>query len=320
MQKFNPEKELNKIQNTNYRRTTTIKSLFIPVLVLVCSLMAIAGTSFSANIVGTAPSHTISIEMINGPVDSYIRKVNNGPFEDKIDTDATFGSITCQEGNLNYDATTNTIYSENIKENTKCILSYVNDGTKNINLASLNSINDNIGTSYYYKGDSTNNYISINNTIFRIVRVNGDGSLRLILNDSISTSILSDDLFPNLSNWALQFNSSDIEVTKGDFDVANYTNYDINLYNLITSMGEYYDYGGLLSVREAMLINEGVSNSYLSNMLLSNFSDLNNVWLINENGITTVDKNTASNIRPVINVKVNQLKGQGTIEMPYHVN
>lgn len=320
MQKFNPEKELNKIQNNGYRRTSTIKGLFIPVLVLVCSLMAIVGTSFSANIAGVTPIHVISIEMINGPVDSYIRQVNNGPFSDTIDTDATFGSINCVEGSLNYDAATNTIYNDNIKENIKCIISYVNDGTKKINLATLHSINDNKGTSYYYNGDSTNNYILIDDIMFRIVRINGDGSLRLILNNSMKTSALNDDLFTSLSEWALKFNSANVEVVKSDYDVSNYTSYDIILDNLITTMGEYYDYGGLLSVREAMLINQDASSSYLDNMLLSNFSDLDYVWTINETGITSVDKNIVTNIRPVINVRINNLKGQGTIEMPYYAD
>lgn len=319
MQKFNPEKELNKIQNGHNYRTSTIKGLFIPVLVLVCSLMAIAGTSFSANMIGTAPIHTVNIEMINGPVDSYIRQVGNGPFKDTINTDATFGSIKCLEGNINYDTATNTIYSDDIRENVKCVISYLNDGTKNIDLSSLNSINDNQGTSYYYKGDSTNNYLLLNDTMFRIIRLNGDGTFRLILDNTLNTSSLNDELYTNISNWALQFNNTNIEVVQEDFDVSNYTSDDINLHNLITTMGEYYDYGGLLSVKEAMIINENVSNSYLNNMLLSNFSDLNNVWVINESGINAVDKMTITNIKPVINVKINNLKGQGTEQMPYYV-
>lgn len=319
MQKFNPEKELNKIQNGRSRRTSTIKGLFIPVLVLVCSLMAIASTSFSANIVGTAPIHTITIEMINGPVDSYIRQVSNGPFKDTINTDATFGSIKCVEGNINYDATTNTISGEDIRSNVKCVISYLNDGTKNISLASLKSINDNKGTTYYYKGDRTDNYLVLNNTMFRIVRINGDGTFRLILDGTLNTSVLNDDLYTNISNWALQYNTNNVEVVEEDFDVANYTIDDINVHNLITYMGEYYNYGGLLSVREAMIINENVSNSYLNNMLLSNFSDLNYVWVINESGINAVDKSTVANIKPVINVKISNLKGQGTQEMPYYV-
>lgn len=40
---------------------------------------------------------------------------------------------------------------------------------------------DSSGYTYYYRGKSTNNYIKVGNKLFRIVRINGDGTVRLIL-------------------------------------------------------------------------------------------------------------------------------------------
>ena len=42
---------------------------------------------------------------------------------------------------------------------------------------------DDAGTSYYLRGAINNNYVSFANKIWRVVRINGDGSIRLILND-----------------------------------------------------------------------------------------------------------------------------------------
>lgn len=42
---------------------------------------------------------------------------------------------------------------------------------------------DDYGTTYYFRGNTQNNYVSINNYLFRIVRIIGDGSVKLILND-----------------------------------------------------------------------------------------------------------------------------------------
>ncbi len=42
------------------------------------------------------------------------------------------------------------------------------------------SIEDDYGTSYYYKSNSENNYLKFANMYFRIIRINGDGSLRLL--------------------------------------------------------------------------------------------------------------------------------------------
>lgn len=38
--------------------------------------------------------------------------------------------------------------------------------------------------SYYYKGEVENNYVSFNNELWRIIRINEDGSIRIIRNDS----------------------------------------------------------------------------------------------------------------------------------------
>ena len=44
----------------------------------------------------------------------------------------------------------------------------------------LCSTQDNYGTSYYYRGNVMNNYVKFANLYWRIVRINGDGSIRLV--------------------------------------------------------------------------------------------------------------------------------------------
>lgn len=50
----------------------------------------------------------------------------------------------------------------------------------------LLSASDNDGVSYYFRGVNDSNYIQINDLMFRVVRINGDGSVRLILDDTIA--------------------------------------------------------------------------------------------------------------------------------------
>ena len=47
----------------------------------------------------------------------------------------------------------------------------------------LNNAPDDYGTSYYFRGNVTDNYVSFADKIWRIVRINGDGTIRLILDD-----------------------------------------------------------------------------------------------------------------------------------------
>ena len=42
---------------------------------------------------------------------------------------------------------------------------------------------DDYGTSYYYRGSVENNYVDFAGKIWRIIRINGDDSVRIILND-----------------------------------------------------------------------------------------------------------------------------------------
>lgn len=47
---------------------------------------------------------------------------------------------------------------------------------------------DDEGLSYVFRGNVDNNYVSLNNILFRILRINGDGSIRLIADNNVITS------------------------------------------------------------------------------------------------------------------------------------
>ena len=65
------------------------------------------------------------------------------------------------------------------------------DGSVNVTSAeSENSLlcmaPDNYGTSYYFRGNVTNNYVYFANFYWRIVRINGDGSIRIIYDGTVA--------------------------------------------------------------------------------------------------------------------------------------
>ena len=43
---------------------------------------------------------------------------------------------------------------------------------------------DDYGTSYYYRGDVKNNWVSFAGFLWQVIRVNGDNSVRLIYSDN----------------------------------------------------------------------------------------------------------------------------------------
>ena len=58
-------------------------------------------------------------------------------------------------------------------------------GPSEVNERFLNDAPDDYGLSYYYRGNIQDNYVLFANKTWRIVRINGDGSVRIILDDVI---------------------------------------------------------------------------------------------------------------------------------------
>ena len=52
----------------------------------------------------------------------------------------------------------------------------------------LNTAPDDYGTSYYYRGNVLDNYVTFADKTWRIVRINGDGSVRILLDDAAKDS------------------------------------------------------------------------------------------------------------------------------------
>ena len=74
---------------------------------------------------------------------------------------------------------------------------------------------DNDGKTYYFRGNVTNNYFKIGDLLFRIVRINGDNSVRVVLDGVLETkypfntnSVLAND---SSSSLALLENSSIVQ-------------------------------------------------------------------------------------------------------------
>ena len=92
-----------------------------------------------------------------------------------------------------------------------------NDGTPNFNVAATTNegifaAEDDLGTSYYFRGAVENNYVKFAGFYWRIIRINGDGTIRMI--------------YDGTSAHANGESSSDRQLQ----DVSFNTNYDDNAY------------------------------------------------------------------------------------------
>ena len=161
---------------------------------------------------------TQSIPLVNGTINYSLADLNivaitvDGEASDTIPEGnyelASTSYCTYKDGStiegltLNYDSNTKEFsITPYTTKGTKCYLDFVkvdpakntldklelvaNEGTPNFSSKATTDegvykTEDNLGTSYYFRGAVTNNYVSFAGYYWRIIRINGDGSIRII--------------------------------------------------------------------------------------------------------------------------------------------
>lgn len=164
---------------------------------------------------------------------------------------------------------------------------------------------------YVYKGDSENNYVLFNNMIWRIVKINNDNSIELILDDYINMlpKNLVSTFFENITNNLDLDYLTENNICKDTFDNNNITCNSL----------EKDKYISLLSVYDYM-------NSFRDNKTFITDDD-EKIWLYNDNAHTNGDNLSSSNennfyaIKPVITIKnkVIYKSGNGSKNSPYQI-
>ena len=221
----------------------------------------------------------------------------------------------------------------------------------------LLEMQDDLGTSYYFRGDVTNNNISFAGYNWKIVRINGDGSIKLVLN-SIIEEIGSyyDETYNFATSNALEVLNRwyDTELTNYNNYIASYKfcndtvletdNKTFSAYNRIMTnkiptnvcLGTKVNSKiGLLTIDEVMLAGastEENTNYYLYNAdIKTDYYTMSSAkldgntyypFIINTKG--KIESSTAGTllrgIRPVINIiKTARVTGDGTSENPYQI-
>ena len=120
----------------------------------------------------------------------------------------------------------------------------IDDGTNGIY-----SAKDDLGTSYYFRGNVTNNYVKFANKYWRIIRINGDGTIRMIYSGtSAHANGYKDSSANDMSIGTSAFNSSPNDNTYvgymyGTAGATTYANTHSNTTNstIMTELDSWYD-------------------------------------------------------------------------------
>ncbi len=192
---------------------------------------------------------------------------------------------------------------------------------------------------YYFYGNVETNYIKYSNKLFRIVRINNDGSVVVVSSDNIANFMYNDNNYKN-SNIYIWLNKIDSNINNNNYtgvyiDMLNdykknlvKTKYSIDKVtkdNKVSVSSEVNkDYVSIISISD--YIKAGGAKSYLNIgkyfYALGQDSTGNNLIVDTDGGISTCGKTDIYGIRPVITFKNKMMiaGGSGSKDDPYLIN
>ena len=288
-----------------------------------------------------------NIEIDNESVNKYKLKVENISKSDYVE-----GNIVIKKVDTIVNNFADTILLNNSVKEYPASKPGVDISTSNEGLI---KDQDELGISYYFRGSVDNNYVNFANNTWRIVRINGDETVRIVL-DGISSNVsnfykdgTSDYTFDtsemktnldvwyqdNLSNYENLISSNHFcnDSTYLNDSMQGYTRLVVNKLPNLNCLGYVYNGNiGLLSADEVMLAGGvyRVSNTsyYLYNFSIQDeyftltLSNSNNMFMVTSTGSINDETQYSlfRNFRPVINLIKNvEVSGDGTINNPYTI-
>ena len=169
----------------------------------------------------------------------------------------------------------------------------IEDGTNGIY-----SSEDDLGTSYYFRGNVTNNYVKFANKYWRIIRINGDGTIRMIYAGTSAHANGYDDSSTNdMSIGESAFNSSSDDNTYvgymyGTAGATTYANTHSNTTNstIKTELDLWYD---------TNIVNTG-NEQYIADAIYCNDRSVSSGTGIGTTETTYAAKTRISNGQPTL--------------------
>ncbi len=337
---FDAEKELQKLQKY-------LGSLKVGISIIIGICILTIGIILTYSVVKLASKNSpeeqkikISLVVNNGytakaevqasynALTSITIEPNNGYVYDNLScTNNQKASFESGQNHLTIRATKNTECTINFKLNELGLATKISNeqiATKN---KGLYVTTDDLGESLYYKGNVDNNYVSFANILWRVVRINGDQTIRLITNETIGQSIYS----------ITDSNSADsIQNYLNDFYTKNLKDYEKYLEaGLFCNNSNENGTDSLncsstnVNLKIGLLTKDEVELSKINNQ--ETYLDMTKTWWTmsskSENSVyinNGADYKIGSNldVYPVINLKKDTplIAGDGTLNNPYKIN
>ena len=241
-------------------------------IVIYADVSKIANDAMDASFNGT-----VSADANQGKIDANytLQRLNSLNNTIKVDTSKTpnFSTVSGNNG------------VKKSFDDDSTIASNQGDGTKGIY-----KTEDDFGTSYYFRGAVENNYVKFANYYWRIIRINGDGSVRMIYAGTSAHANGESETDSHIGTSAYNVNYEDngyVGYMYGNFTTPTNCNSDYST-NITTCTGGSTSYNAAHANINNSTIKTYIDNWYNTN--LSNYSyAIADTIYCNDRSITPVD-------------------------------
>ena len=180
------------------------------------------------------------------------------------------------------------------------------------------------GGNYLFKGEKVDNYITYSGLLWRIIKINNDGTLDIILNDHINdlmwndkiTTYTNSDIHKYLNDKFLSILNKDILVKT---TICTDTIKDIK--SITCEKMNKEDYVKLINITD--FLNSKADKSFINDKdsIWTSDASKEKVWYIGKEGIAENVPNETYRIKPVVTLKsaLTLISGEGTKDKPYRV-
>lgn len=213
------------------------------------------------------------------------------------------------------------LYLENYKvEETNSIANDIKESNKD------NENFKNINSEYYFYGTDVNNYVSYSNLIWRVIKINNDNSITIVLNNSITSLANSNS---SIDKWLNKTEEEYTGILESNLNNLNkYLTYTNTCKDVIEdtkniTCKETIEDTYITTPSLNDYVNTGGSNGFMNNeeyYYLINTNNENKYWYIDSDGkLGKTDGSDVLGVKPVVTIKgtIELTGGNGTKDSPY---
>lgn len=219
-----------------------------------------------------------------------------------------------------------TLYLDNNKsEDIKVLADNIKDNN------SKNNNFKNISGDYYFQGNDVNNYLKYSNLRWRIIKVNTNDTVTLVLDNSITSLAANSKSYNNsyINMWLNKSNKDYTGILEHNLNKPNdYLTYTNTCKDIIDNTKnitckEYIEDTLITVPSLSDYVNTGGQKGFMNNKeyyYLVNTNKEGKLWYIDENGISnTSNGSDILGVKPVITIKNNikLISGNGSKDNPY---